>query len=72
MATEKLAELQKQYGMPTVMEAINAYYILRQLADMAARVEYMHNFQRERSDIVDYVKKTHPIILLLKGDMNGN
>lgn len=67
MENEKLAELQKQYGMPTVMEAINAYYILRQLADMAARVDYMHNFQRERSDIVDYVKKTHPIMLVLKG-----
>ena len=71
MATEKLKELQDRYGMPTVSEAISAYYILRQLSDMAARVEYMHNFQRERSDIVDYVKKTHPIIKVLKGDMNG-
>ena len=71
MASEKLAELQKRYGMPTVTEAINAYYLLRQLADMAARVEYLHNFQRERSDIVDYVKGTHEILKVLKGDLNG-
>lgn len=66
----KLQELQTRYGMPTVTEAINAYYILRQLADMAAPVEYMHNFQRERSDIYDYIKKTHPIMMILKGDMH--
>jgi hypothetical protein len=63
-------KLQTRYGMPTVTEAINAYYILRQLADMAAHVEYMHNFQRERSDIYDYITKTHPIMMILKGDMH--
>ena len=72
MATEKLNELQTRYGKPTVSEAVNAYYLLRQLADMAAGVEYMHNFQRERSDIVEYVRKTHPIMKVLKGDANGN
>jgi hypothetical protein len=67
----KLEELQARYGKPNLMEAINAYYLLRQLADMAAGVEYMHNFQRERSDIVEYVRKTHPIMKVLKGDLNG-
>lgn len=71
MANDKLTELQARYGQPTLMEALNAYYLLRQLADMAAGVEYMHNFQRERSDIVDYVKGTHKILLVLKGDLNG-
>ena len=45
---------------------------LGELEDMAEKVEYMHNFQLERSDIVDYVRKTHPIIRVLKGDCNGN
>lgn len=72
LANEKLLELQNKYGKPTITEAINAYYLLRQLGDMAAAVGYMHNFQRERSDIVDYVRKTHPIIKVLKGDWDGN
>lgn len=71
MANDKLTELQARYGQPTLMEALNAYYLLRQLADMAAGVEYMHNFQRERSDIVDYVKGTHKILKVLKGDLRG-
>lgn len=71
MANDKLTELQARYGQPTLMEALNAYYLLRQLADMAVGVEYMHNFQRERSDIVSYVKKTHKILLILKGDDHG-
>ena len=71
MANDKLTELQARYGQPTLMEALNAYYLLRQLADMATGVEYMHNFQRERSDIVDYVKGTHKILKVLKGDLCG-
>ena len=71
MKPETLQELQTLYGKPNMMEAVTAYYLLRQLSDMAAKVEYMHNFQRERSDIVDYVRKTHPILKVLKGDANG-
>ena len=68
MAGEKLYELQCKYGKPTINDSIAAYYLLCQLADMAAEVEYMHNFQRERSDIVDYVYKTDRIVRILKGD----
>ena len=71
MKPEVLQELQALYGKPTVMEGITAYYLLRQLSDMAKKVEYMHNFQREREDIVDYVRKTHQILKVLKGDING-
>lgn len=68
MSNDKMIRLQAKYGSPTVTEAVEAYYLLCQLSEMAADVEYMHNFQRERSDIVDYVRKTHPIIKELKGD----
>ena len=71
MKPETLQELQILYGKPNVMESITAYYLLRQLSDMAAKIEYMHNFQRERSDIVEYVRKTHNILKVLKGDVNG-
>ena len=71
MKPETLQELQTLYGKPTVMEGVTAYYLLRQLSDMAVRIAYMHNFQREREDIVDYVRKTHQILKVLKGDTNG-
>lgn len=59
--------MQQKYGKPTLSDAVNAYYILAALYEMAEKVEFMHNFQLERSDIVDYVYKTHPIIKVLKG-----
>ena len=38
------------------------------LSKMAEGIDYMHNFQNERKDIVDYIYKTHEIIKILKGD----
>ena len=40
--------------------------LLGELIRMAEKVEYMHNFQHERFDIVEYIYKTHEIIKLLK------
>ena len=68
MAGENFYELQCKYGKPTINDSIAAYYLLCHLSDMAAEVEYMHNFQLERSDIVEYVYKTHQIVKILKGD----
>jgi len=51
----------------TVNEAMSAFYILEKLKELANRVEYMHNFQKERSDIVEYVYATHEIMVILKG-----
>jgi hypothetical protein len=39
------------------------------LSKMAKDVEYMHNFQNEREDIVEYIYKTHEIIKLLKEEL---
>lgn len=63
---EKLQLLQEKYGKPTVEEAIAAYYNLEQLKEMAKGIDYLHNFQRERRDIVRYVRGTHEILIILK------
>lgn len=42
---------------------------LGRLGKMAKDVEYMHNFQNEREDIVEYIYRTHEIIKILKGDV---
>ena len=40
--------------------------ILEKLKELAEDVEYMHNFQNERSDIVEYIYATHKIMRILK------
>lgn len=62
-----LTKYQEKYGKPTVEQAIEAYYTLCMLKEKASKIEYMHNFQRERTDIVDYVYGTHEIMKVLKG-----
>lgn len=62
-----LKKLQKRYGKPTVEESIMSFYKLKRLEELAAETEYIHNFQRERRDIVDYCKRTHMIMRILKG-----
>ena len=44
----------------------NPSILLAKLIRMAEDVEYMHNFQHERFDIVEYIYNTHEIIKLLK------
>ena len=38
------------------------------LGELAEKVEYMHNFQNERGDIVEYIYKTDKIMRIIKGD----
>ena len=35
----------------TVNEAMSAFYTLEKLKELADRIDYMHNFQNERSDL---------------------
>lgn len=51
----------------TVNEAMSAFYTLEKLKELANRVDYMHNFQNERGDIVKYIYDTHEIMVILKG-----
>lgn len=44
----------------------NPSILLAKLIKMAEKVEYMHNFQHERFDIVEYIHRTHEIMKLLK------
>ena len=39
---------------------------IERLQEMASEIEYMHNFQLERADIVKYVYQTHEILKILK------
>ena len=45
--------------------------LLEKLIKMAEDIEYMHNFQKERFDIVEYIYKTHEIMKLLKETKGG-
>ena len=45
--------------------------LLGRLGKMAKDIEYMHNFQNEREDIVEYIYKTHEIVKLLKEELKG-
>lgn len=63
----ELKEFQEMYGKPTIEQAVRAFYTLAALKEEASKIEYMHNFQYERWDIVDYIYDTHEILKILKG-----
>lgn len=51
-------ELKKAKNKPTVMQSIYAWYVLNELVELG----YLHNFQHERDDIVDYIYEVSAII----------
>lgn len=71
---EKMAEESGRAEAPEELARIGfttPESVLSRLVDMASGIEYLHNFQRERNDIVEYVRGTHEILKVLKGDCNG-
>lgn len=74
---EEIAELKskcdslRMAGNSLKMHLKNAEAEIERLREMASKIEYMHNFQLERSDIVQYVYQTHEILKILKGYGKG-